>query len=77
MPPQQVSINHLQYGKSDMDEGLWYNHLILDTHNLYVMLTLLSNSMLVHGICPKSMLHGTMIPKPKNKKHPLVVQRII
>ncbi len=38
------------------------------THNLYVMLTLSFNMMLVHGICPKSMLLGTMVPIPKNKK---------
>ncbi len=31
-------------------------------------LTLLFNMMLVHGVCPKSMLHGTMVPIPKYKK---------
>ncbi len=32
------------------------------------MLTLLFNMMLVHGVCPKSMLLGTIVPIPKNKK---------
>ena len=35
------------------------------------MLTLLFNMMLVHGICPKSMLLGTMVPIHKNKKKSL------
>ncbi len=35
------------------------------------MLTLLFNMMLVHGICPKSMLLCTMVPIPKNKKNSL------
>ncbi len=51
--------------------GLWSDHLINGTHNLYVMLTLLFNMMLVHVICPKSMLLGTMVPIPKNKKKSL------
>ncbi len=47
------AINHLKYGKCDGgEEGLWSDHLIHGTHNLYVMLTLLFNMMLVHGICP-------------------------
>ncbi len=41
------------------------------THNLYVMLTLLFNMMLVQGICPKSILLGTMVQIPKNKKKSL------
>ncbi len=40
------AINHLKYGKSDGEKGLWSDHLIHGTCNLYVMLTLL----LVHGI---------------------------
>ncbi len=36
-------INHLKYGTSDEKEGLWSDHLIHGTHNLYVMLTLLFN----------------------------------
>ncbi len=65
------AINHLKYGKSDGKECLWSNHLIHGTHNLYVMLTLLFNMMLVHGICSKLMLLGTMVPIPKNKKKSL------
>ncbi len=65
------AISHLKYGTSDGEEGLWSDHLIHGTHNLYVMLTLLFNIMLVHGICPKSMLLCTMVPIPKNKKRSL------
>ncbi len=50
------AINHLKYGKSDGEEDLWSDHLIHGAHNLYVMLTHLFNMMLVHGICPKSIL---------------------
>ncbi len=57
----------VKYDKSDGEEGLWSDHLIHGIHNLYVMLTLLFNMMIVHGICPKSMLLGTMVPIPKNK----------
>ncbi len=59
-------INYLKYCTSDGEEGLWSDHLIHCTHNSYVMLTLLFNMMLVHGICPKSMLLGTMVSIPKN-----------
>ncbi len=65
------AINHLIYGKSDGEEGLWSDHLIHGTHNLYMMLTLLFNMMLVHGIGPKSMLLGTIVPIPKNMKKSL------
>ncbi len=34
-------------------------------------MTLLFNRMLLHGICPKSMLLGTMVPISKNKKKSL------
>ncbi len=61
------AIHHLKYRKSDGEEGLWSDHLIHD-YNLYVMLTLLSNMKLVHDICPKSMLLGTMVPIHKNNK---------
>ncbi len=38
------------------------------THDLYVMLTLLFNMILMHGICPKSMFLVTMVPIHKSKK---------
>ena len=34
----------------------------------YVLLTLVFNSMLVHGYSPDSMLVGTMAPIPKDKR---------
>ncbi len=39
------AINHLKYGKCDREEGLWSDHLIQGTHNLYVMLIPLFNMM--------------------------------
>ncbi len=62
------AINHLKYGKSDENEGLWSDHLIHGTHNLYVMLTFLFNMVLVHCIGNKLMFLYTMVPIPKNKK---------
>ncbi len=44
------AINYPKYGKSDGEEGLWSDHLIHDTHNLYMILTLLFNMMLVFAL---------------------------
>ncbi len=60
------AINDLKNGLSDGEDSLWSDNLIYDTHNVYVMLTLLFVMMLVHGIYSKSMLLGTMFPIPKN-----------
>ena len=62
------AIAHLKSGKSDGSEGLFSDHFIHGTHRFYVILSLLFTSMLSHGFSPNSMILGTMIPIPKDKK---------
>ena len=64
------AIAHLKSGKSD---GLFSEHFIHDTHRFYVILSILFTSMLSHGFSPNSMILGTMIPIPKDKKSICVI----
>ncbi len=41
------------------------------THSLYVLLTIVFNTMLIHGVSPDSMILGSMVPIPKNKRKSL------
>ncbi len=54
-------------GKSSGEEGLNSDHLINAPHRLIVILCQIFNIMIVHGMCSKSKLIGTMIPIPKVK----------
>ena len=65
------AIAHLKSGKSDGSEGLFSHHFIYGTHRLYIILSMLFTSMLSHGFSPNSMILGTMIPIPKDKKKSL------
>ena len=65
------AIAHLKSGKSDGSEGLFSDHFIHGTHDFYVILSILFTSMLSHGFSPNSMILGTMIPIPKDKKKSL------
>ncbi len=58
-------VKHLKSGKSSGREGLNSDHLIKALHILIVILCQIFNIMIVHGMCRKSMLIGTMIPIPK------------
>ena len=60
---QQVkdALFKLKLGKKE-ENGLFSNHFIYGSDRLIVMITLLFNSMLVHGIAPDDLLLGTMIP---------------
>lgn len=64
----QLAINRLKLGKCDGEEGLNSDHIIHGPHLLTVMLTSVFNCMIVHGICPFSMIDGTMLPIPKCKR---------
>ncbi len=64
-------IGHLKHGKTDGTEGLYSDHLINGYDSLYVYLTMIFNALLIHGICPESMLLGTMVPIPQNKRQSL------
>ena len=61
-------VRRLKLGKSDGEEGLSSDHIINGPRLLYVLLTIVFNSMLIHGVSPESMLVGTMIPIPKDRR---------
>ncbi len=63
---------HLQKGKTDGHEGLCSDNIINAPHSLFVILTLIYNTMLVHGLSSDSMVLGTMVPIPKNKCQSMV-----
>ena len=44
------------------------DHVINAPHTLSIMLTIVFNAMITHGMSPESMLVGTMIPIPKGKR---------
>ena len=58
----------MKLGKSDGEEGLNSDHIIHGPRILYLLLTVVFHSMLVHGHSPDSMLVGTMVPIPKDKR---------
>jgi hypothetical protein len=49
------------------DESLSSNHFIHASTKLSALLSVLYNSMLVHGISPPAMSAGTIVPIPENK----------
>ena len=55
------AIHQVKFGKRE-ENGLYSNHFKYGTQRLYVMITLLFNCMLTHGIAPDDLLLGTMIP---------------
>ena len=61
------AISKLKLGKKE-ENGLFSNHFIYGSDKLIVMIALLFNSMLVHGIAPDDLLLGTMIPLIKNSR---------
>ncbi len=52
-------------------EALMSDNIIHGTHSLYVLLTIVFNAILIHGVCPDFMILGTIVPIPKNKKKSL------
>ncbi len=64
----EKSVKRLKLGKSDGEEGLSSDHIINGPHLLTVLLTIVLNCMIVHGVSPDSMINGTMIPIPKGKR---------
>ncbi len=68
------SVAHLKQGKTDGEEGLMFDNIIHGTYSLYVLLTIVFNAMLIHGVSLDSMILmilSTMVPIPKNKKKSL------
>lgn len=60
-------ISRLKKNKSDGSLGFSSNHIIYGCHKLNVLLSLLFNSMLVHGYFPKELLKSTIISIPKDR----------
>ena len=56
--------------KSDKKEenGLNTNHFKAASHRLHVLLSLLFNSMMIHGVAPEKMILGTMSPLIKDPR---------
>ena len=63
-------VTHLKDGISDGCEGLSSDHFIYGNRHLYVFLTIVF-TFLRHGFSPDTMILGTMIPIPKDKKKSL------
>ena len=61
------ALTKLKLGKKE-ESGLFSNHLIYGSDRLIIMITLLFNSMLVHGIAPDELILGTMIPLIKDSR---------
>ena len=61
------AITKLELGKKE-ESGLFSNHFIYGSERLMIMITLLFNSMLVHGIAPDKLILGTMIPLIKDSR---------
>ena len=59
------AVSMLKLGKKE-ENGLFSNHFKFGSERLFIILTLLFNSMLSHGIAPDELLLGTMIPLIKD-----------
>ena len=71
VPDVMNAVTHLKDGKSDGYEGLSSDHFIHSNRQLYVLLSILFTLFLRHGFSPDSMILGTMISIPKDKKKSL------
>ena len=69
VPDVMNAVTHLKDGKSDGYEGLSSDHFIHGNRQLYVLLSILFTLFLRYG--PDSMILGTIIPFPKDKKKSL------
>ena len=63
----KVAVDMLKYGKKE-ENGLNTNHIKHGTNRLFVIIALLFNCMLSHGIAPDELLLGTMIPLIKDNR---------
>ena len=59
-------VSRLKSGKGDGDIGFRSDHLINGSQRLFIILSLLFNSMLVHGYTPDALLKSTIISIPKD-----------
>ena len=61
------AVKNLKSGKFDGEEGLCSDHIRNASHHMIVFMCLVFNAMITHGVCPTSMMIGTMVPIPKIK----------
>ena len=61
-------ITRLKPGKDDGDLGFKSDHLINGGRRLHVVLSLLFNSMIIHGYTPDTLLKSTIVSIPKDYK---------
>ena len=64
-----IAVDHLKSGKGDGFERLSSDHFINGTKKrLYKFLSIIFTLFLSHGFTPDSLILGTIIPIPKDKK---------
>ena len=61
----------IKKGKSDGTSGIFSDHFLHATNRFYVILSILYTLFLSPGFRPDSIIIGTMIPIPKNRKKTL------
>ena len=59
-------VSRLKSGKGDGDIGFRSDHIINGSQRLFIILSLLFNSTLVHGYTPDALLKSTIISIPKD-----------
>ena len=64
----KAALRKVKSNKHDGYLGLYSDHIINGTDQLYILLASLFNCMIIHGYSPDSMLVGTLIPIAKNKR---------
>jgi hypothetical protein len=64
----RTCINKLKPGKSDGKDNFYSDHLINSGDRLFVLLSIVFNSMIVHGYTPDDLLCSSIISIPKDIK---------
>ena len=65
------AISQIKHGKKDGYSLIYTDHFINGTNKLYIMLSLLFSSMIVHGFSPDGLNISTIQPLVKNKRKSL------
>ena len=61
------AVKSMKKGKKE-ENGLYTDHFINGPERLFIMISILFNSMIIHGIAPSDFLIGTMIPIIKDHR---------
>ena len=65
------AVKSLNPGKGDGFKGLSSSHIIYGTNRLYILLSFLLRSIVVHGYVPSTMLRSVIVSIPKNPRQSL------